>query len=294
MKSRGGFFFPDGLGLCLILGSLVVFRLDAAESQVGELLSQAQSAFSRGEQEKALAFAQKAVEADPKNAKAYLFRGRLHDALKQYEKAVADYSQVLQSDRNAKEIYQLRGVAQFKLGRAQESIADFDRYIQLNPSQAAHHWQRGISYYYAGRYEEGRQQFELHQTVNPNDVENAVWHFLCVARSADAKKARESLIKIEGDARVPMMEVFALFAGKGSAERVLAAAKAGKPSPEELTQRLFYAHLYLGLFYEATGDNKLAKLHILKATDEFPADHYMGDVARVHAKLRWEAWMNGK
>jgi lipoprotein NlpI len=265
--------------------------MEAAESQNEGLLSQAQAAFGRGETEKALAFAQKAVEADPKNPRGYLFRGRLHDALKQYEKAVADYSQVLQSDRNAKDIYQWRGVAQFKLGRAQESIADFDRYIQQNPSQAAHHWQRGISYYYAGRYEEGRKQFELHQTVNANDVENAVWHFLCVSRSADVKKARESLIKIEGDSRVPMMEVLALFAGKGTAERVLAAAQEGNPSAEELKQRLFYAHLYLGLFYEATGDDKLAKQHILKATDEYPADHYMGDVARVHAKLRWEAWM---
>ena len=51
-----------------------------------------------------------------------------------------------------------------------------------------------------------------------------------------------------------------------------------------MDNRLFYAHLYLGLYYDATGDTKLAREHIFKAA-AFKADHYMGDVARVHAGL---------
>lgn len=274
-----------------LFSSSLTLCLHAAESKDEAFLRQAQAAYDQGDKDKALAFAQKAVDADPKSPRGYLFRGKLYDTLKQYEKAVADYDQVLKRDQNAKTIYQLRGVAHFKLAHIEQSIADFDHFIQLTPSQAAHHWQRGISYYYAGRYEEGRKQFELHQTVNPNDVENAVWHFLCVARSDSVKKARESLIPIERDSRVPMMEIYAVFAGKKSEAEVMAAAKANSPSPEELRQRLFYAHLYLGLYYEALGDNQRAKEHIVKATDEFPADHYMGDVARVHSKLRWEAWL---
>jgi lipoprotein NlpI len=52
-----------------------------------------------------------------------------------------------------------------------------------------------------------------------------------------------------------------------------------------MNQRLFYAHLYVGLYYEAIGDRKRAREHILKAADDDKADHYMGDVARVHAAL---------
>jgi len=48
---------------------------------------------------------------------------------------------------------------------------------------------------------------------------------------------------------------------------------------------LFHANLYLGLFFEAVGDREKARHHILKAARDFKADHYMGDVARVHARL---------
>ena len=262
----------------------------AADGQAEDFLNQAKSAYERGEKEQALSLAQKAIEADPKNPQGYYFRARLHDALKQYEKALADYGEVLDRNRNAKEVNQARGVVHFKLGHIQEAIADWDRLIQLDSSRAPYHWQRGIAYYYAGRYAEGRRQFELHQTVNPNDVENAVWHFLCVARSESVKKARESFIPIERDSRVPMKQVHALFAGQGNATDVLAAAQAGASSAEELKDRLFYAHLYLGLYHEALGETKRAKEHLLKAAQDYAADHYMGDVARVHVKLRTDTW----
>jgi len=157
----------------------------------------------------------------------------------------------------------------------------------LLPFQVPQHWQRGIAYYYAGRFEAGRKQFELHQTVNPNDVENAVWHFLCVARASNVEKARAALIPITGDARVPMMEVHALFAGKLKPEDILKAATAGNPPAARLNRQLFYAHLYLGLYFEALGDDGKAREHITKAAGEYQTGDYMGDVARVHLQLRW-------
>ena len=50
--------------------------------------------------------------------------------------------------------------------------------------------------------------------------------------------------------------------------------------------QLCYAHLYLGLFYEATGDAALARKHMRLAAVDFRMDHYMGKVAQVHVKLR--------
>ena len=250
-----------------------------------ELLARAQAAFSAGKTNEALALATKATEGDPKNPEGFYVRGRLHEAGRQYDKAVADYSKVLEIDATATGLYQRRGEAYFKMGRIDESIADFDKFLQLVPRQEPQHWQRGISYYYAARYEDGRKQFESHQTVNPNDVENAVWHFLCVARLSGVPKARAALIPIKGDQRVPMMEIHALYAGKGTVDGVLAAARAGNPSGAELNRRLFYAHLYLGLYYEASGDAKTARGHIAKAAENFEPGNYMGDVARLHLKL---------
>ena len=180
--------------------------------------------------------------------------------------------------------YNRRGAEHFKMGHIQQSLDDFDRAIQLDPAQAPYNWQRGISLYYAGRYDEGRKQFELHQTVNSNDVENAVWRYLCMARAGTAASARAAILPIQHDARVPMMEIYALYQGKLGVDDVLAAAKAGNPPADELNDRLFYAHLYIGLYYEAAGDAKAAREHIERAVS-YRADHYMGDVARVHLGL---------
>ena len=56
------------------------------------------------------------------------------------------------------------------------------------------------------------------------------------------------------------------------------------PNRELENQRLFYAHLYLGLWYEVAGKPDEAKEHIFAAENHKIA-HYMWDVAHVHAEL---------
>ncbi len=178
------------------------------------------------------------------------------------------------------------GVSAFYDAKPKESVAAFDKVIELAPQSAPQLWQRGMSLYYAGEFKKGREQFELHQTVNPNDVENAAWHFICVARAEGVDAARKALIPIKGDARVPMKQVHELFSGKGTEESVMKAAENGEAGSEELRNQLCYAHLYLGLYHEALGHADKAKEHLLKAAIDYKMDHYMGIAAQVHVKLR--------
>ena len=180
-----------------------------------------------------------------------------------------------------------RGMEHFFAGRIQESLQDWDREIELMPARDPYHWQRGLAYYYAEMYEEGVAQFVRHQTVNGHDVENAVWHFLCVVRAkgGSVEKARKNLIPIEGDSRVPMKEVHQLFSAKGSAKDVVDAASADAEGLR-LRNQLCYAHLYLGLYFEALGQSEKSLVHIKKAAVDFKMDHYMGKVAQVHFQLR--------
>ena len=179
------------------------------------------------------------------------------------------------------------GVKAFFAAKPVESVAAFDKLIALQPAVKPQLWQRGLSLYYTGDFKAGREQFEVHQTVNGNDVENAAWHFLCSAKSDGVEAARKGFIPIEGDGRIPMAEVHELFAGKGSVEAVLKAAETGEG--EELRNHRCYAHLYLGLYFEATGDDVKAREHMLLAAHDYSMDHYMGRVAQVHVKLRgWE------
>lgn len=184
-------------------------------------------------------------------------------------------------DRIRAAAFQRRGEQRFFDADIDGSIADFDAVIEIDPDADPHHWQRGLSYYYAEEYEKGKAQFERHQTVNSQDVENAAWHFICAVRApgGTAESAREEFIPITRDTRVPMKEIHALFAGEGSEEDVLEAAG-------EERNALCYAHLYLGLYYEALGEKEKSAEHIRRSAFDFSMDHYMGKTAQVHAKLR--------
>jgi lipoprotein NlpI len=168
-------------------------------------------------------------------------------------------------------------VAAFEAGRIDAAVASFDRVAQLRPDVMPQLWQRGIALYYAGRFAECQQQFEAHRTVNPNDVENAAWHYLCVARGTSPARAREALLPVGPDARRPMREVYALYQGRLDGDAVIGAA-GGDPAA------VFYAHLYVGLYREATGDAAGARRALtIAAEDRFrAAGGYMHMVARVH------------
>ena len=176
------------------------------------------------------------------------------------------------------------GVDAFYEAKPKESVVAFDKLIAIVPDAKPQLWQRGLSLYYMGDFKAGREQFETHQTVNTADVENAAWHFICVARAENVEAARNALIPIEGDTRVPMKQVYELFAGKATVEDVLKAAESGEG--EALKNHRCYAHLYLGLYFEALGDVAKAKEHMLKAAKDFQMDHYMGKCAQVHVLLR--------
>lgn len=120
---------------------------------------------------------------------------------------MADYTRLIEIDPLNAEAYDARGSEQFKRGKVAESVADFDRFLKLRPREANGHWRRGISLYYAGKFEAGRDQFRGYEAVDTNDVENAVWHFLCNARLVGVEKARKEVLKIGRDSRVPMTQV---------------------------------------------------------------------------------------
>jgi lipoprotein NlpI len=265
--------------LCLALPAL-----SAAGDSVEEQLKAARAALERGEPKAALELAEKAIRSAPKNPNGHYLLGLAQEELGNYREAVASFTKVLALDPKAARAYNQRGGAHFKLGEFAKSVADFDKYLEVRPEQKNGHWRRGISCYYAKQFDEGRKQFEGYEQVDTNDVENAVWRYLCMAPVVGVEKARAAMLKIGKDRRVPMMEVYDLFRGRLKPADVLAAAKADVPLAEQLNRHLFYAHLYLGLYYDSLGDSKRALEHLTTAQGHRIA-HYMWDVARVHAEL---------
>lgn len=244
-------FAPTLVGLSL--GLAVASAAETTKADVDTLLDQASRAANAGESARAVELLDQALKAAPDTADAYYVRGR----------------------------------ERFRLGRIKESVADFDKYVALRPELASRQWERGIALFYAGEFDKGAKQFELYQTFHDNDVENSVWRFLCLAPVIGAEKARATMLPIQNDRRVPMMQVYEMFRGRTTPEEVLATCRQGDPPPEVLAGRLFYAELYVGLYLEATGERAAARGHLLKAADDHKStrtvNRYMWDVARIHA-----------
>jgi lipoprotein NlpI len=173
-----------------------------------------------------------------------------------------------------------RAMADFRAGRIEQSLEGFDRVARISPADAPYLWQRGIAQYYAGKFRECRDMFVSHRTVNPDDVENAVWHFLCVARAESPDAARRQMLPVGPDARVPMREVYRMFKGE------LTQAQVMKAAGSDLSAQ-FFARLYVGLYFEATGNRDAGRAQIeIAAEDRFArVGGYMHDVARVHMKM---------
>ena len=214
----------------------------------------------------------------------------LHEGMEQaearaYSAALDAYDATIKQSPELAEAYYWRGRTYFCLGQVKEAVADFDHYIKLAPKFAPQQWERGIAQYYAGDFTGGAKQFEVYQTYHDNDVENSVWRYLCVARDKGVAEAQKTMLPIQNDTRVPMMQIYDLYRGKLKPEDVLKAANADAPSEAAKNSRLFYAHLYLGLWYEAAGKSELAAKHVQTA-ESHKIGHYMWDVARVHNELR--------
>jgi lipoprotein NlpI len=270
--------------LSLAFATITAMSCAAQADDVDDQIKAAQAALKDGDAPAAIKAASKAIELAPDKPAGYLLRGQALGSQRKSQDAIKDFDKALTLNPKLAAAYSGRGGERFKLGKIKESIEDFDRQIELDPKSEESHWRRGISYYYAGRFEDGAKQFELGKVVYGADVENSFWHYLCLARKDNAEKARKSLLKVGLDRRIPMMKIYDLIQGKAKAEDVIKTAEDAKLDKDDKEEAIFYAHLYVGLNYEAEGDAKKALEHMEKA-DTHKIGHYMWDVAHVHLML---------
>ncbi len=200
----------------------------------------------------------------------------------------------LARDPSAAEAYYWRGRERFRRGEVAQSVKDFDRYVELRPDREPPQWERGIALYYDRQFARGSKQFELYQTYDNRDVENSVWRYLCLAQAEGREKARATMLPVDRDPRVPMSEIFQMFAGKATPAEVLAAARADSPPADVLAGRLFYAHLYLALYYESEGQADRCREYLKLAANpdlrrNARINSYMWAVADVHWKRLQDA-----
>ncbi len=177
--------------------------------------------------------------------------------------------------------------ALLRCGDPERAVKWFDQYVEADPESEPYLWQRGIAYYFTGDFDRGAKQFESHRKVNSYDVENAAWHFLCVAKRDSPAKAKELLLPAPNDPRPPMREVLQMLSD-GDTQPVIKVIESQPPGTGARRSAEFYGYFYLGLYADALGKTEQAKPHLERAVKNAQRN-YMGDVARVYVKFLADA-----
>ncbi|MBO3463147.1 tetratricopeptide repeat protein [Aetokthonos hydrillicola Thurmond2011] len=129
----------------------------------------------------------KAIQKDPKYAKAYINRGNAHYNLKEYEAALADYNQAIRLNPNEVKAYENRGNVRFLLAEYSSdpdkdynlAIADFNSALRLNSNDVEAYVRRGVVRSQIAKYSGDSQQeyrkaiqdFNSALSINPNRAE---------------------------------------------------------------------------------------------------------------------------
>ncbi len=206
-----------------------------------------------------------------------LRRGDRQAAVRAADALVANFGDEIQAMAAAGDVY-------LRSGQPEKSVTQFDRLIAIQPDQMPYLWQRGIALFLVKKYDAAAEQFAKHREVNPHDVENAAWHFACIAKSQTPGRAKEMLLPAPGDGREPMNEILSMLAS-GDTDQVrtrIGEVVKRAPGSRDAEDAKFYGELYLALYADAMGNIVEARNRIKAASTSAP-HHYMGDVARVYA-----------
>ncbi len=212
------------------------------------------------------------LPADDESAQPPFYKRNAEAIKESLNRNIDYYSDRIEVSPQSDRLYSLRGNTYFFNGDFKKAVADFEKMQELDPAQEASNWRLGLAYYFAGRYEDCSKQLARYMDYDDKDRENGIWIFLADAKEKGVKKAREKMIRYsKPDPRPEFGKIYEMFEGKLTSDELLAAIQ--KQIEEEnlgkrvQEQRLFYVHLYTGLFADAEGNHKLARTSFLQATE---------------------------
>ena len=102
----------------------------------------------------------RAIESDPKYARAYFQRGAMYGLLGNTRQAIGDLDRAIELDPKYARAYGLRGGNYEKLGNRQHAIMDYGRAIELDPRYADAYLARGLAYDKLGNRQQAIRDFE--------------------------------------------------------------------------------------------------------------------------------------
>jgi tetratricopeptide (TPR) repeat protein len=130
-----------GTGICVLLTVSSLFRVGADGHNRRGLAH-----YKAGETDMAISEFTKAIEINPRSAKAYYNRGSVYALSNDNNKAIADLTMAVKIKPTLANAFNRRGSVYFKLGEREKAIRDFTRAIRIKPGHAGAYASRGAAY----------------------------------------------------------------------------------------------------------------------------------------------------
>jgi len=143
-------------------------RLDAADSDVDDLIERAKRLTDAEDIDGGLALLDAAVELEPDNTKARMARGEARLNNDDYAGAQEDYDHAADLDPADVDAVLGQGRVQLADGRAREAVVSYTVVLRLDPGNVVGLWGRGAAYYQIGRLDRALDDFRALKTAAPD------------------------------------------------------------------------------------------------------------------------------
>jgi len=117
--------------------------------------------------DEAIADFTRALELDPRSAKAYIGRGVARSRKGDLDGAIADYTQGLLLNPRDAEAYAKRGSVRWQKGDLDVAITDFDQALALDPTLSMVYWSRGRARLQKENFPGALEDFQRAVQINP-------------------------------------------------------------------------------------------------------------------------------
>ena len=123
-----------------------------------------------GEYDQAFSELTKAIDIDPRLARAYVIRGMAYNDKDEHDLAIVDFTKLIEIKPMDARAYGSRGMAYGNKGEYDLAIADYSKAIEIDPTIYDAYRGRARAYYYKGEYDKAwKDVYEAQALGHPVD-----------------------------------------------------------------------------------------------------------------------------
>lgn len=247
--------------------------------------TEAQAKYDQGLYAEAIKDYTRAIEYNPLDAQAFLWRGhakynlgydqQINDT-KMLEAAIDDYSKTIQLDPGESDAYYYRANAKKLLKRYNEAIPDFTLCLRYDPKKTDAYYYRGLTYYLLEKYGAGVEDFNKVVTVEADNKMAFYWRAMCKYGLADYAAAVEdydNVLSIDPDyfdARLYKADSY--YGMKEYETAITYYKKALELDPQSIDAIMYIGHSYYSLLNHREAIVKYDEA--LKVNPQYADAHY--------------------